>query len=97
MHPAVAEVAVIGIPDADLGEEIGAAVKLKPGMTAEPAELRTFVKDRLAAYKYPRRVWIVPELAKGPSGKILRREVEVACGGPMDGKQRAGCTHHPAR
>jgi long-chain acyl-CoA synthetase len=75
-HPAVAEVAVIGIPHAELGEEIGAGVKLKPGATATPAELRTFVKDRVAAYKYPRHVWLVSDLPKGPTGKFLRREVQ---------------------
>ena len=68
--------AVIGIPDEQLGEEVGAAVKLKPGATATPAELRAFVKDRVAPYKYPRHVWIVPDMPKGPTGKILRREVE---------------------
>ena len=75
-QPAVAEAAVIGIPHADLGEEIGAAVKLKPGASAAPEELRAFVKDRVAPYKYPRYVWVVPDLPKGPTGKILRREVE---------------------
>ncbi len=74
-HPAVAEAAVIGIPEPDLGEEIGAAVVLKPAASATPSELRAFVKERIAPYKYPRYVWIVPDLAKGPSGKILRREV----------------------
>jgi long-chain acyl-CoA synthetase len=74
-HPAVAEVAVVGIPHDDLGEEVGAAVALKPGMSATPDELRAFVRERVAAYKYPRQVWLVPELPKGPTGKILRREV----------------------
>ena len=74
-HPAVAEAAVIGIKDLDLGEEIGAAVALKPGQEADPEELKAFVRDRLAAYKYPRSVWLVDALPKGPTGKILRREV----------------------
>jgi long-chain acyl-CoA synthetase len=74
-HPAVAEVAVIGIPHAELGEEVAVAVALKPGADATPDELRSFVKDRVAAYKYPRQVWLVQSLPKGPTGKILRREV----------------------
>jgi long-chain acyl-CoA synthetase len=76
-HAAVAEVAVVGIPHASLGEEIGAAVALKPGTTATPEELRDFVKTRIAAYKYPRAVWIVDSLPKGPTGKIQRRDVVV--------------------
>jgi len=76
-HPAVAEVAVIGLPHPELGEEVGAAVALKPGASATPEELREHVRDRVAAYKYPRRVWLVDELPKGPTGKILRREVRA--------------------
>jgi Acyl-CoA synthetases (AMP-forming)/AMP-acid ligases II len=76
-HPSVAEAAVIGIKHADLGEEVGAAVTLKPGTSADPAELTAFVKERVAAYKYPRHVWLVDELPKGPTGKILRREVRA--------------------
>jgi len=75
-HPAVAEVAVVGMPHAELGEEVCAAVALKPGAGATPAELQQFVKERVAAYKYPRHVWLVDSLPKGPTGKILRREVK---------------------
>ncbi|KQT91484.1 long-chain fatty acid--CoA ligase [Marmoricola sp. Leaf446] len=80
-HEAVREVAVIGIKDDSLGEEVGAAVALKEGATVEVEELQAFAKERLAAYKYPRAVWIVEELPKGPTGKILRREVNA----PEDG------------
>ena len=76
-HPDVAEVAVVGIPHDSLGEEVGAAVSLKPGTKVSEDELRDFAKERLAAYKYPRHLWIVEELPKGPTGKILRREVSA--------------------
>jgi long-chain acyl-CoA synthetase len=75
-HPAVAAVAVIGIPHKSLGEEVGAAVVLKSGKSAELEELRQFVKGRVAAYKYPRRIWFVDTLPTGPTGKLLRREVK---------------------
>jgi long-chain acyl-CoA synthetase len=74
-HDAVAEVAVVGVAHDELGEEVAAAVSLKPGAEATEDELRDFAKGELAAYKYPRQVWIVDELPKGPTGKILRREV----------------------
>jgi long-chain acyl-CoA synthetase len=76
-HPAVAEVACIGIHHPELGEEVAAAVALKPGASVEVDELRDFVKERVAAYKYPRHLWLVDALPKGPTGKILRRSVEV--------------------
>jgi len=74
-HPAVAQAVVIGIPHDMLGEEVGAAVVLKEDASVEPEELRQFVKDRVAAYKYPRRIWSVDSLPIGPTGKLLRRDV----------------------
>jgi long-chain acyl-CoA synthetase len=74
-HPAVREAAVVGIRHADLGEEVGAAASLHPGAELTESELREFVKERVAAYKYPRHVWFLDELPKGPTGKILKREI----------------------
>ena len=76
-HPAVREAAVIGLPHDSLGEEVAAAVTLKPDAEITAAELRDYCRSEIAAYKYPRRVWIVDELPKGPTGKILKREIEV--------------------
>ena len=74
-HPAVLEAAVIGLPHESLGEEIGAAVVLRNGEWASPEQLQAFVKERLAPYKYPRHVWLMDSLPKGPTGKIMRRLV----------------------
>jgi long-chain acyl-CoA synthetase len=76
-HPAVREAAVVGVPHDELGEEIGAAVALKEGAHADAAELQAFVKEQVAAYKYPRHIWFVDELPKGPTGKILKREIDA--------------------
>nr|WP_202538764.1 long-chain fatty acid--CoA ligase [Streptomyces sp. SID8379] len=74
-HPAVAEAAVIGVPHDLHGEEVRAVLALKPGATATPEDLHDYVKTRVAPYKYPRTIRLVDALPKGPTGKILKREL----------------------
>ena len=74
-HPAVAEAAVIGVTHESHGEEVKAVVALKAGQKASEREIIDFCKERLAAYKYPRSVAFVEALPKGPTGKILKREL----------------------
>ncbi len=76
-HPAVLEAAVMGMPNDSLGEEVGAAVVLRSGKQATPDELRDYVRSKVADYKYPRVVWLTGELPKGPTGKILKREIDL--------------------
>jgi long-chain acyl-CoA synthetase len=76
-HPAVAEAGVVGRPDEKLGEEVIAYVSLNRGASASGEELVAFCRERLAAYKYPREVRILPDLPKGPSGKILKKDLRA--------------------
>jgi len=85
-HPAVAEAAVVGIPDAALGEEVAAFVTLRPDAQAGPDELVAHCRGRLAAFKYPRRVSIMSELPKGATGKVLKGQLAARAGaGPLTG------------
>ncbi len=76
-HPKIREAAVLGVPHDQWGEEIGAAVVLHDGEELSPDEVSAYVKERIAAYKYPRLVWFLDDLPKGPTGKILKREIEI--------------------
>jgi long-chain acyl-CoA synthetase len=85
-HPNIREAAVLGVPHDQWGEEIGAAVVLHEGEELTPDEVSDYVKERIAAYKYPRIVWFMEELPKGPTGKILKREIKApATAGPSAG------------
>ncbi len=75
-HPDVLEAAVVGVPHETLGEEVAALVVRRPGATLDADELEAWARERVAAYKYPRRVVFVDELPKGPTGKILKRAID---------------------
>ncbi|MCA9693740.1 MAG: long-chain fatty acid--CoA ligase [Myxococcales bacterium] len=74
-HPAVAEAAVIGVPHAKMGEEVKAVIAFKPGQRATEEELTAHCREKLASYKNPRIYEFVDALPKGPTGKILKREL----------------------
>lgn len=75
-HPDILEAAVVGVPDERLGEEIAAVITPQPGASIDPTRLRTWLEERLAAYKVPRIYEVVEELPKGATGKILKRAID---------------------
>jgi long-chain acyl-CoA synthetase len=76
-HPQVLEAAVVGVPDALLGEEVVACVVLAPNATAGERQLRDHVRERVAASKCPGRVWLAPSLPHSRTGKLLKRAIVI--------------------
>lgn len=78
-HPAVAEVAVFGVPDDVLGERVAAVVALKPEHSLDLDELTAFLTEKqVATYKFPERLEIVPGLPRNPVGKVLKRDLRAS-------------------
>jgi len=74
-HPAVTDVAVVGIPDARWGEAVLACLVLRPGATVDLEQIRAYCRGRLAGFKLPRRIQVLPQLPRNASGKVLKRDL----------------------
>jgi long-chain acyl-CoA synthetase len=78
-HPSVSDCAVIGVPHPVLGEEVGAAVILRPGTTVTAEELTRFARERLASFMVPAHIWFLSQpLPRNPQGKVLKRDLRIS-------------------
>jgi thioesterase domain-containing protein/acyl carrier protein len=91
-HADVSEAATFGFPHPTLGQEVAAAVVMRHGAQATPGDIQAFLRERLAAFKIPRRILVVDAIPKGPTGKVQRSQLhtQLAVGAEPPGPTRAG-------